>query len=50
MKYQNMGSYAHFAPYLKVMNPFSFRNIKKKRCKSVVSAKNMYQSLNAIRS
>ena len=31
-------------------NPFSFRNVRKNVVESVVSAKNMCQSLNAIRS
>ena len=50
MKYQNMGSYAHLAPVLKVIFLFFSEILRKNGVKSVVSAKNVYQPLNAIRS
>ena len=50
MKYQNMGSNAYFARFLKVIILLVSQILRKNGVKSVVSAKNMYQSLNAIRS
>ena len=49
MKYQNMGSYAHFAPFLKIIVLLVSEILRKNGVKSVVSAKNIYEKLNAIR-
>ena len=40
MKYQNMGSYTHFAPFLEVIILLVSEILRKKGVKSVVSAKN----------
>ena len=48
--YQNMGLYAHFASFLKVVILFFSEILTKNGVKSVVSAKNVSQSLNALRS
>ena len=40
MKYQNMGSYAHFAPFLKVIILLVSEILKKKRCKKRRKCKN----------
>ena len=43
MKYQNMGSYAHFAPFFKVIIFLVSEILRKNGVKSVVSAKIKYQ-------
>ena len=50
MKYRNMDSYAQFAPFLKVIILLVSEILRKNSVEGVISAKNMYQSLNAIRS
>ena len=50
MKYQKIGSNAYFARFLKVIILLVSQILRKNGVKNVVSAKNMYQSLNAIRS
>ena len=43
MKYQNKGSYAHFAPFLKVIILLVSEILRKNGVNSIVSAKIMYQ-------
>ena len=52
MKYRNMDSYAHFAPFLKALILLISEILRKIKngVKSIVSVKIMYQSLDAIRS
>ena len=45
MKYQNMGSYAHFAPFLKVIILLVSEILSKNGVKSVVSEKSCNSSL-----
>ena len=43
MKYQNMGSYVHFAPFLKVIILLVSEILRINGVKSVVSAQHMYE-------